>query len=91
MNAKGLDLADAVLAGSLRGSKVSTPTLILSGLAGTGGRPIADYFDLIAGTSTGGILALGLGAGYSARELLELYTIRGCEVLPNCGPVSVSP
>lgn len=48
----------------------------------TGGNSIGAYFDLIAGTSTGGILALGLGAGYPARELLELYATRGCEVFP---------
>ena len=35
-----------------------------------GGQPIGDYFDLISGTSTGGIIALGLGAGLTARSLL---------------------
>jgi uncharacterized protein len=39
----------------------------------TGGNPISAYFDLVAGTSTGGILALGLGAGYFAADLLDLY------------------
>jgi hypothetical protein len=60
------------------------PATILAGLerAYTGGSSIGNYFDLVAGTSTGGILALGLGAGYSANELLELYTERGCEVFP---------
>jgi patatin-like phospholipase/acyl hydrolase len=47
-----------------------------------GGRSIGGYFDLVAGTSTGGILALGLGAGYTAAELLELYVRRGHEVFP---------
>lgn len=37
------------------------------------GRNISDYFDLIVGTSTGGILALGLGVGYSAADLLIFY------------------
>lgn len=46
------------------------------------GRSIVGHFDLIAGTSTGGIIALGLGAGYTARELLALYVERGCEVFP---------
>ncbi|EGR4214300.1 patatin [Vibrio cholerae] len=34
---------------------------------------IGDYFDLIAGTSIGGILALGLAKGCSARELKETF------------------
>ena len=38
-----------------------------------GGRSIASYFDLVAGTSTGGILALGLGAGLTATALADLY------------------
>lgn len=37
------------------------------------GTPINNYFDLIVGTSTGGIIALGLGKGYSATELLDFY------------------
>ena len=50
-----------------------------------GGRSIASFFDLVGGTSTGGILALGLGAGYTARELLDLYVERGCDVFPPFG------
>lgn len=38
------------------------------------------YFDLIAGTSTGGIIALGLGAGFSGAELLEFYQSLGPSV-----------
>jgi patatin-like phospholipase/acyl hydrolase len=37
------------------------------------GRPILDHFDLVTGTSTGGIIALALGAGLSPREILEFY------------------
>jgi patatin-like phospholipase/acyl hydrolase len=50
-----------------------------------GGRPIATCFDLIVGTSTGGILALGLGAGLGATELRDLYRDRGCEIFPPGG------
>ena len=46
------------------------------------GRPIGDYFDLITGTSTGGIIALGLGAGLTARSLLDLYVNEGHRVFP---------
>lgn len=34
---------------------------------------VSDYFDLIVGTSTGGIIALGLGMGFSGKEILEFY------------------
>ena len=47
-----------------------------------GGQPIGDYFDLIAGTSTGGIIALGLGAGLTARSLQDLYVNKGHRVFP---------
>ena len=40
-------------------------------------RSVADYFDLIVGTSTGGIIALGLGLGLSAKELLAFYEEHG--------------
>jgi predicted acylesterase/phospholipase RssA len=39
--------------------------------------PIGRYFDLIAGTSTGGIIAIGLGLGLSAGDILKLYVERG--------------
>jgi patatin-like phospholipase len=51
-----------------------------------GGASVGDYFDLIAGTSTGGILALGLGASLTGEELLQLYEERGGEIFPPLGP-----
>lgn len=42
--------------------------------------PIGSYFDLIAGTSTGGILAIGLSLGLPASEILDLYEKRGPEI-----------
>jgi hypothetical protein len=41
------------------------------------GSPIGSYFDLIAGTSTGGIIAIGLGLGLSAHDILKLYEEQG--------------
>ena len=46
------------------------------------GAPISDYFDLVVGTSTGGIIALGLAAGVPAADLLSLYRERGREIFP---------
>jgi patatin-like phospholipase/acyl hydrolase len=48
----------------------------------TGGEPIADYFDTIAGTSTGGIIALGLGLKKSAAKIEKLYVQDGHLVFP---------
>jgi uncharacterized protein len=41
---------------------------------------VADYFDLIVGTSTGGIIALGLGLGLSASDILRFYEDSGSEI-----------
>ena len=45
-------------------------------------RPIAEHFDLIAGTSTGGILALGLGLGLSAQTIVDFYIKEGPVIFP---------
>lgn len=47
------------------------PATFLAGLEERylGGISVAQYFDLITGTSTGGIIALGLAAGLTAAEL----------------------
>ena len=44
---------------------------------------ITDHFDLIAGTSTGGIIALGLGLGMRPRELLRFYVEKGPVIFRN--------
>lgn len=41
------------------------------------GKRIAEHFDLIAGTSTGGIIALGLALGMSAKEIAQFYVNDG--------------
>ena len=45
--------------------------------------PVTDYFDLIAGTSTGGIIALGLGLGLQPGEMLRLYKESGRAIFPS--------
>jgi patatin-like phospholipase/acyl hydrolase len=46
------------------------------------GKPLASYFDMIAGTSTGGIIALGLALGYSTSDILDFYTHDGRKIFP---------
>jgi uncharacterized protein len=60
------------------------PAAILNELENryTGGRSAGDYFDLIAGTSTGGIISLALSLGMPAKKILDIYTELGPHVFP---------
>lgn len=51
---------------------------------------IVDHFDLIAGTSTGGILAIGLALGLSPGEMLSFYRSRGPIIFPSTSLVQRS-
>jgi patatin-like phospholipase/acyl hydrolase len=61
------------------------PARILESIEAKTARPIASLFDMVAGTSTGGILALGLtkpnaartGPALSATDLVKLYQDEG--------------
>ena len=65
------------------------PVTVLSALEARTGRPVCELFDLIAGTSTGGILALALtapdpvgggGPRWSAEQVLDLYREEGPQI-----------
>src|SRR5438309_1838047 len=56
---------------------------LLAGLEADTGRPVLDHFDLVVGTSTGGIIALGLGAGLSPREVLDFYVEEKMKIFAN--------
>jgi uncharacterized protein len=51
--------------------------------------PIGEYFDLIAGTSTGGILALGLGFRIAAEKIMEFYRDMGPTIFPATGRLGI--
>ena len=53
------------------------------------GQRIGDYFDLIAGTSTGGILALGLGFRIPAETIRDFYKEMGPLIFPATGRLGV--
>jgi patatin-like phospholipase/acyl hydrolase len=44
------------------------------------GTRVADHFDLITGTSTGGVIALGLGRGLRPAELVDFYAKEGAAI-----------
>jgi patatin-like phospholipase/acyl hydrolase len=73
------------------------PALVLAEIEKRTGRRIADLFHLIAGTSTGGILALGLAISksppsppYSATQMLELYEREGSRIFSRRFPRKVA-
>ena len=57
----------------------------LAALEEDSGCRVVDHFDLIVGTSTGGIIALGLGLGLRPAEILEFYTTRGPAIFGQTG------
>ena len=61
------------------------PAAFLADLEEDAGEPIGRYFDLIAGTSTGGILAIGIAMGLPVRAILKLYVERGPRIFGDCG------
>ena len=74
----------AIDGGGIRGL---IPAIVLADLERRTGRRTAEMFDLIAGTSTGGILACGLtrpgddGApAFTAADLIGLYESEGPEI-----------
>ncbi|MEH2439345.1 patatin-like phospholipase family protein [Nostoc sp.] len=81
----------AIDGGGIRGI---IPTMILAEIERRTQKPIFSLFDLISGTSSGGILALGLTkpklnldvpdspptAQYSAEDLLQIYIEYGAEI-----------
>jgi uncharacterized protein len=54
----------------------------LAGWEEAKGCSVTKYFDLITGTSTGGIIALGLGMGFSAKQLLDFYITEARSIFP---------
>lgn len=73
------------------------PAILLAEIEARSGHRIADLFDLVVGTSTGGILVLGLSIpgstgrpAFRAEELVTFYTDDGARVFPGGGPPTLS-
>lgn len=67
----------ALSGGGYRGLYTAT---VLAELETALSRPIASHFDLICGTSAGGMLALGVAAEIPARELKALFEEQGSRI-----------
>jgi uncharacterized protein len=65
--------------GGVKGLYSST---ILEHLERKYGGSCSDYFDMICGTSTGGLIALGLSQKISASDMSKIYTEHGKDIFP---------
>ncbi|MDO8396532.1 MAG: CBASS cGAMP-activated phospholipase [Bradyrhizobium sp.] len=73
----------ALSGGGYRGLFTST---VLARLEQQAQRPIGDCFDLIAGTSIGGVIALGLALGKSAESIKKMFLDHGEEIFTRGEP-----
>ena len=64
------------------GIKGTYTAAVLAQLEAMTGKRLADHFDLITGTSTGGIIAIALGMGVSTKDVLRLYVEKGPHLFP---------
>ena len=62
------------------GIKGVFPAAFLADLESELDHPLASYFDLVVGTSTGGIIALALGLGIPASDILRFYEEKGPDI-----------
>ena len=65
------------------GVKGAYTASVLSTLETLTGKSISQHFDLITGTSTGGIIAVAVGLGIPLSNILELYVSKGPEIFPS--------
>jgi len=59
---------------------------VLAELEERSGKPLNQCFDLIAGTSIGGIIALGLAAGRRASDIRDAFIEHGARIFPEAAP-----
>jgi len=71
--------------GGVRGAFTAS---VLAELEKRTGTQCAERFDLITGTSTGGLLAIALAMGHPAEQLCELYRNNGTVIFPLAGRMS---
>ena len=67
------------------GLKGAMPAAFLAEIERATAKRIVDHFDLVVGTSTGGIIALGIGLGLPCSEILGFYREKGPAVFGQSG------
>ena len=67
------------------GAKGVFAAALLAGLEEDVGHPVLDHFDLVVGTSAGGLIALALGAGLTPRQIVDFFSREAPKAFP--GPL----
>lgn len=67
----------SIRGGGMRGL---APAMLLSQMEKALGVPLYQHFDLIVGTSTGAILAIAVGLGIPAEEVVKFYVVDGPKI-----------
>ena len=73
------NIAIAIDGGGIRGIVVTQALSVLEDFLG---KPVYDIFRLAVGTSTGSIISAGIAAGYSAKQMTQLYMQMGVSIFP---------
>ena len=85
METKSSDPTFRVLALDGGGIKGTFTASLLAELERMTGKRVGEYFDLITGTSTGGIIAIALALGIPAEEVRRFYVEQGPAIFPSVG------
>ena len=65
--------------GGIKGTYTAS---VLASLEKMTGKKIREHFDLITGTSAGGIIAVAMGLAIPVEKILTLYTEHGAKIFP---------
>lgn len=83
MDSKPLDRRFQILSLDGGGIKGIFSAAVLAAIEEDSNVKITDHFDLLTGTSTGGIIALGLGLEMRPKEIVEFYLEHGSKIFPS--------
>lgn len=64
------------------GVKGAYTASVLQTLETLTGKSVSDHFDMIVGTSTGGIIAVAIGLGVPLNQIVDLYVEQGPMIFP---------
>lgn len=65
------------------GTRGLMPAAILNQIENETGKPVTEFFDVIVGSATGGIIATALAAGLPTGEIMDIYLNQASYILPS--------